>query len=135
MKNTSCIIPFKTGRVFDGEGPSVENYITIKARIESSLYFRVLDEFPGDVTEKQKDGSIIVTFRLPDEEWIYSYLYRRRTLEALEPECIRQRIQKLFLSAGNISKGNRYAPSFSERLKPCIFSLQLSFLQNRAAVL
>lgn len=100
MKNTSCIIPFKTGRVFDGEGPSVENYITIKARIESSLYFRVLDEFPGDVTEKQKDGSIIVTFRLPDEEWIYSYLLSfGEHLEVLEPECIRQRIQETLLKA------------------------------------
>ncbi|MBP7479143.1 MAG: YafY family transcriptional regulator [Spirochaetaceae bacterium] len=100
MKKESCIMPFKKGRVFDGEGPSIEKYLTIKARVESTLYFRVLDEFPGDVMEKQKDGSIIVTFRLPDENWIYSYLLSfGEHMEVLEPECVRQKIQESLIKA------------------------------------
>ncbi|HQL05301.1 MAG TPA: YafY family protein [Treponemataceae bacterium] len=100
VKNTSCIIPFKTGRVFDGEGPSIEKYLTIKARVESTLYFRVLDEFSEDEMEKQKDGSILVTFRLPDENWICSYLLSfGEHMEVLEPECVRQKIQESLIKA------------------------------------
>jgi len=63
----------------------------------------VLDELPEDVTEKQKDGSVIVTFRLPDEEWIYSYLVSfGEHLEVLEPECIRQKIKDTLLKAAGI---------------------------------
>ncbi len=93
MKNGSCILPFKKGKLFGGEGIAKENTITVKARIEGSFMFRLLDEFPEDSLEKQKDGSVITSFRLPDEPWIYSYLLSfGEHLEVLEPEQVRKNI-------------------------------------------
>jgi predicted DNA-binding transcriptional regulator YafY len=55
----------------------------------------VYDEFTGDITEKQYDGSFIVTVTWPEDDWVYgTILSYGEYIEVLEPEHIREIIKE-----------------------------------------
>lgn len=64
--------------------------LDVKFKIDSSMGFRVYDEFRRGTISKENDCFIIET-RLPSGEWIYSYLMSfGDAIEILEPQFLRQ---------------------------------------------
>lgn len=52
-----------------------ENYPEVRLRFPASLAFRVYDEFDSTSIQKEADGSLTVTARMPiDDGWLYGYL-------------------------------------------------------------
>lgn len=74
--------------------------VSLKFRIEPEMAYRVYDEFGEDNTEKQPDGSFIVTVTWPEDEWVYgTILSYGEYIEVLEPEHIREIIKNKMLEA------------------------------------
>ena len=68
--------------------------ITIKLKIAPEMTYRVFDEFGEEITEKQQDGSFIVTVTWPEDDWVYgTILSYGEYIEVLEPQHIRQIIK------------------------------------------
>jgi predicted DNA-binding transcriptional regulator YafY len=68
--------------------------VEIKMEISGSQAYRVYDEFMEHQVEKKKDGSFLVTFSYPEDEWVYGYIMSFGCFgEVLEPEHIRKIIK------------------------------------------
>lgn len=73
-------------------GPKMET-ILLKMKVDSSMAFRVYDEFDADAIVINPDASYTVTIRFPKNEWLYGYLLSFGAgAEVLEPPELRQEI-------------------------------------------
>jgi len=69
--------------------------VALKLRIAPEMAYRVFDEFAEWMTEKQLDGSHIVTVTWPEDNWVYgTILSYGECIEVLEPEHVRQIIRE-----------------------------------------
>ncbi|WMJ82931.1 helix-turn-helix transcriptional regulator [Oscillospiraceae bacterium LTW-04] len=76
--------------------PSVE----ITARIAPALSYRILDELRRDEVQKCEDGSFLVRFSMPDNDWLYQYLLTFGAgLYVIEPPYVREKLYKQLKSA------------------------------------
>lgn len=76
------------------------NTVEIKMEISGTQAYRVYDEFMEHQVEKKKDGSFLVTFSYPEDEWVYGYIMSFGSYgEVLEPEHIRKIIKDRLQSA------------------------------------
>ncbi len=76
------------------------NTVEIKMEISGTQAYRVYDEFMEHQVEKKKNGSFLVTFSYPEDEWVYGYIMSFGSYgEVLEPEHIRKIIKDRLQSA------------------------------------
>lgn len=69
--------------------------IKLVMKIESSMAYRVYDEFGQEAITKNTDGSFIVTANLLENEWVYGYVLSFGDYaEVLEPEHVRKIIKR-----------------------------------------
>jgi len=69
--------------------------VTLKLRIKPEMAHRVLDEFASVVEDQEADGSYIVSFCWPEDNWVYgTILSFGEYIEVLEPEHIRDIIRE-----------------------------------------
>ncbi|MCL2427350.1 MAG: YafY family transcriptional regulator [Oscillospiraceae bacterium] len=69
--------------------------VTLKLRIKPEMAHRVLDEFASVVEEQEADGSYIVSFCWPEDNWVYGTIFSfGEYAEVLEPEHIREIIRE-----------------------------------------
>ena len=67
--------------------------IALKLRFSPAAAFRVYDEFDRAMVERQPDGSMLVSARLPKDGWVMSYLHSFGTeVEILEPLSLRAEV-------------------------------------------
>lgn len=71
--------------------------ITVNACISPNLEYRVRDEFEPNQYKKQSDGSFLVQFEIPNNEWLYDYLMTYGSgMKVLEPiEVKKELIERL----------------------------------------
>ncbi|MCI8497416.1 MAG: YafY family transcriptional regulator [Clostridiales bacterium] len=85
------------------EPPSAERFpdaaypaappVEVTARVSAAMGFRVFDEF--DQIQAQEDGSFLVTLKMPEDQWLYSYLLSfGPELTVLSPQRVRRELQK-----------------------------------------
>lgn len=75
----------RTGSAFQSE------QIPLKLKLEPSMAFRVMDEFPSDSVERHDDGSFTATVCFPKGEWLLGYILSFGSgAEVLEPPEIRR---------------------------------------------
>ena len=68
--------------------------IKLVMKIESSMAYRVYDEFGQESITKNADGSFIVTASFPEDEWVYGYALSFGDCgEVIEPEHVRDIIK------------------------------------------
>ena len=51
-----------------------DSQIELTVRASPRMAYRVYDEFPPDFWEKEENGSFLIRFAMPQNEWLYSYL-------------------------------------------------------------
>jgi len=69
--------------------------VTLRLRIKPEMAHRALDEFASVVEEQEADGSYIVSFCWPEDNWVYgTILSFGEYAEVLEPEHIRDIIRE-----------------------------------------
>ncbi|HCS74836.1 MAG TPA: hypothetical protein DIW17_13295 [Clostridiales bacterium] len=69
--------------------------ITLKLKIDPAMTYRVYDEFGDDISEKQPDGSFIITVTWPEDDWVYgTILSYGEYIEVLEPGHVREIIKE-----------------------------------------
>ena len=67
--------------------------INIKLLIDSSMAYRVYDEFEENCIEKDENGNFIVYAAYPEDEWLYGYILSfNHSAEVLEPLYFRETI-------------------------------------------
>lgn len=65
--------------------------VTLKLKIAPEMTYRVYDEFGEKYTEKQPDGSFVVSVTWPEDDWVYgTILSYGEYIEVLEPAHIRE---------------------------------------------
>ncbi len=81
--------------IYNESHKQTNKLIKFVMEIESSMAYRVYDEFgQGDIT-KNADGSFIITVNLPEDEWVYGYAMSYGDYgEVLEPEHVREIIKR-----------------------------------------
>ena len=86
---------FKLENEFTADSLEVEEYVTLKFRIEPEKAYRVYDDFDEADVKKQADGSFFVTTAFPmDSLWIYGFvLSYGKHIEVLAPEALREMIK------------------------------------------
>ena len=66
------------------------NIVHLKLEIDSTLSYRVYDEFSHRAIAKNEKGDFIVAIDFPESQWIYGYLLSfGESLKVIEPEYIR----------------------------------------------
>ncbi len=64
--------------------------VTLVLRFTERVAYRVYDEFGGDITGREEDGSFIVKVTWPEDDWVYgTILSYGENVEVLEPERMR----------------------------------------------
>lgn len=72
-----------------GEGYAAP-MLSVEARICREKAYRVLEEFPAAQREAMPDGSYLVRFQMPDNQWLLEYLLTYGSaLEVLSPPKVR----------------------------------------------
>lgn len=75
--------------------PKDLNYINIKLKIDSSMAYRIYDEFTTENIIILPSGDFQVSFSCPFNQWIYDYIFSFGSyVEVLEPSFIREEIIK-----------------------------------------
>lgn len=82
--------------------PIEESDTPIKSLIELELVFapevayRVYDEFEEGAIERADNGSLYVNVRLPEDNWLYSFLMSfGKAVEILQPKRIKENLAKM----------------------------------------
>lgn len=86
------------------------DYPTIKMKFKKSSAYRVYDEFDESDIKLLENGDIIVECNLPDDDWLYGYLFSFcGTVEVLEPEHIRKSfidiLESVYIHYKSVNKG------------------------------
>ena len=67
--------------------------IELTVRASPRMAYRVYDEFPPDFWEKEENGSFLIRFAMPQNEWLYSYLLGYGPeLEVIAPPQVREEL-------------------------------------------
>lgn len=95
--------PFKLHSVNECEDIPSEHFkreiVTLKLKIDSSLAYRVYDEFEPEAITKQ-DDCFIVNVCYPEDEWVYGYILSfGDNIVALDPPHIKDIIKKKLTDA------------------------------------
>lgn len=91
--------PFETSQ---NEMPPLESqevapsqYEDIILKFDPSVSYRVLDEFPPEVIEKEEDGSFIVSTKVPMDDWLVHFILSfGATVEVIKPKYVQEHIKK-----------------------------------------
>lgn len=68
----------------------------VKMKISSLLAYRVYDEFTPEEYTREEDGSFLLHYQAPENDWLYGYLLSFHPhAEVLAPLHIRQKLQSL----------------------------------------
>lgn len=71
------------------------NVITLQVKIDAKEAYRVFDDFDEESIKKDTDDSVILTVRLPYDNWVFSYILSFGThIEILEPIWLKEQIKK-----------------------------------------
>ena len=80
---------FQTPGVEQSEHQS-PHLIEMKLHFEPHVAYRVYDEFDEQHITSNDDGSIIVTMKVPNDYWLYDYIFSfGAAVEVIEPQNIR----------------------------------------------
>jgi predicted DNA-binding transcriptional regulator YafY len=67
--------------------------VEVKLHFEPYVAYRVYDEFDEQNITKSEDGSFNVTMSLPDDYWLYDYVFSfGAAIEVIEPQIVRDEI-------------------------------------------
>ena len=70
-----------------------DSQIELTVRASPCMAYRVYDEFPPDFWEKEENGSFLIRFAMPQNEWLYSYLLGYGPeLEVIAPPQVREEL-------------------------------------------
>ena len=70
-----------------------DSQIELTVRASPRMAYRVYDEFPPDSWEKEENGSFLIRFAMPQNEWLYSYLLGYGPeLEVIAPPQVREEL-------------------------------------------
>ena len=70
-----------------------DSQIELTVRASPRMAYRVYDEFPPDFWEKEENGSFLIRFAMPQNEWPYSYLLGYGPeLEVIAPPQVREEL-------------------------------------------
>ena len=70
-----------------------DSQIELTVRASPRMAYRVYDEFPPDFWEKEENGSFLIRFAMPQNEWLYSYLLGYGPeLEVIAPPLVREEL-------------------------------------------
>ena len=70
-----------------------DSQIELTVRASPRMAYRVYDEFPPDFWEKEENGSFLIHFAMPQNEWLYSYLLGYGPeLEVIAPPQVREEL-------------------------------------------
>lgn len=77
-----------------------QKMVSVKARISPHLEYRMRDEFEAKQVQNQTDGSFLVQFEMPDNEWLYDYLLTYGAgIKVLEPAVVKEELIRRLKSA------------------------------------
>ena len=72
----------------------MHNISEIKLRIAPERTYRVYDDFYENMTEKQPDGSFLVSVNWPEDDWLHGFILSfGKYIEVIEPEHLRAAIK------------------------------------------
>lgn len=72
---------------------SVDDYPLIVLRFPKEMAYRVYDEFDADQIERQENGELVTSARMPEGAWLLSFLLSFGTqVEILSPDYLREEI-------------------------------------------
>lgn len=72
----------------------------VTARIASEMSYRVLDELQSDQFTRQEDGSFLVRFEMPDNDWLYQYLMTYgASIYVVGPQKVKEELHNRLKSA------------------------------------
>ena len=75
------------------ESLPAERMVSLTLEFEPWCAYRVYDEFPPDFWEKEENGSFLIRFAMPQNEWLYSYLLGYGPeLEVIAPPQVREEL-------------------------------------------
>ena len=70
-----------------------DSQIELTVRASPRMAYRAYDEFPPDFWEKEENGSFLIRFAMPQNEWLYSYLLGYGPeLEVIAPPQVREEL-------------------------------------------
>jgi predicted DNA-binding transcriptional regulator YafY len=80
--------------VFESSTEGCMNDVYIKLKIHADMAYRVYDDYIDYHAEKDEDGSMTVTLRWPEDDWVYGYILSfGEYIEVLEPAYLRDIIR------------------------------------------
>ena len=80
-----------------------EELVTLKLKVAPEMSHRIFDEFCEDMTEKQSDGSFIVSVKWRLDHWLYGLILSYgEFIEVLEPEFVRVKIKEKLVKIDKI---------------------------------
>ncbi|MDR1296420.1 MAG: YafY family transcriptional regulator [Deltaproteobacteria bacterium] len=86
---------FKTPEL-ESPGPAHEKLCRLRLLFQPQAAFRVFDEFKDADVTRNPGGTLLVSARLPDDEWLPGYLLSFGTwLTVLEPDRVRRSLGEL----------------------------------------
>lgn len=84
------------GEVPDLEVESDIDKIVIQLKVNVKVAYRAVDDFEKSHIQKEEDGSVILTVKLPYDNWIITYILSYGTdAEILKPLWLKEEIRKL----------------------------------------
>lgn len=90
-----CLGPFGEG------GEPVELVLKFDSKVRQFIE----DSFEGEQMEIQQDGSIVVKFRMPENEWLYGFILSfSDNAEVISPEHIRKKMTKIVKKIDSLYK-------------------------------
>ncbi len=105
VTNEAFIREMPAGQQLLQENMPLPEAVTVKMRISASQAYRVYDEFNESLVEKKEDGSFLVTFSFPEDEWVYGYILSfGNYAEVLEPARVRGIIKNRLQEALSVYK-------------------------------
>ncbi len=75
-----------------GDG-SCRREVSMRLRFPAEMAYRVYDEFDGEQVERQADGDLLVSAKMPEDEWLMGFLLSFGTkLDVISPADLRHRL-------------------------------------------
>lgn len=85
-----------------------ENYMNVrmiefKATFSPSVAYRLYDEFAPETIRRNEDGTFLVEAELPDDEWLYGYLFSfGENIRIIAPETLKDKVKEKLRRMENI---------------------------------
>ena len=82
---------FSTYSFPESDGESGQSYHTIILRFPQNMAYRVYDEFDGTQVRRKENGDLIVSVKMPEDEWVIGYLLSFGTqVDIIEPAYLKE---------------------------------------------